>query len=480
MLALLFGYTPDQSSDRAELANLRFAPLHQADNTEYVASGSAADVWKVTPSVPPGGLPSLFVSKVLRISPDNFRRSGSTNKIVSPDEAGTREPTNTLSWQTFVAAYIDKVSQWSSLKHENVIRVYDLDQSLNLQVEFCSNGSVRDALRTQGGTVKDKWEIISQTLSGLEYLHNQSPPIVHGNLNAGKLFFDSDYTTKIGEFGLTALCYHVAPFAPSISFNGFSRWMSPELLSIDPNTGSSVSPNKESDIWALACTILEIYTEKLPYSRYKHDLRIQRAILDRKLPADLPFDGPSVLWGILKDCWSADPSQRPHIGSVKSRFESSAPITTVSQNQTTSHPSSSKTASRPPSVSTVKSRFGSSAPVVTMSQGQTTSRPSSLVPTRVASKQVDRQPYRQKTGKPFTLNPKGVPVERFDWVGAFETWAHTSEVHVQWRFTVRTEGSDRWIATVLFNGHAITGYGPNKSLARKDALIRVENAGILG
>lgn len=37
-----------------------------------------------------------------------------------------------------------KVSQWASLDHTNVIRVYKTAQNLNLRVEFCATGSVRD------------------------------------------------------------------------------------------------------------------------------------------------------------------------------------------------------------------------------------------------------------------------------------------------------------------------------------------------
>ncbi|EUC55600.1 tyrosine kinase domain protein [Rhizoctonia solani AG-3 Rhs1AP] len=221
--------------------------------------------------------------------------------------------------------YTHKVLQWASLRHENIIRVYSHTQSLNLHVDFCPNGTVRDAFQTPGGRMKDKWDIISETLAGLKYLHDHNPPIIHGNINAGKLFLDSNYKTKIGEFGLAALCYQISPFVPSISFDGFSRWMSKELLAIDPITKSSLSPTTQSDIWALACTILEIFTEKFPFARYNLDFQIMTAILSGELPGfrDELASGHNfnMVWEVLEGCWSGDPLLRPKIDSIILRFQ---------------------------------------------------------------------------------------------------------------------------------------------------------------
>lgn len=110
----------------------------------------------------------------------------------------------------------------------------------------------------------------------MTYLHGQDPPLIHGNLNAvseqkfthaktliigcsgqGKIFIHKDGTTKIGEFGLAALCHPFAALVPSISFTGLSRWLSPELLDTDED--DEVTPTTASDVWALGCTMLEVY-----------------------------------------------------------------------------------------------------------------------------------------------------------------------------------------------------------------------------
>lgn len=150
----------------------------------------------------------------------------------------------------------------------------------------------------------------------------------------------------------------MAPLAPSITFAGFSRWMSPELLDIEPDTEEVISLSQSSDIWAVACTILEagdmnqmtlmkliiinvynqVFTGGLPFSRYNHDIRIQKAILSGELPGafdDLPHNSSrseslSKLWKILKSCWSMPPSERPDILAVRSKAESAISPSPVS------------------------------------------------------------------------------------------------------------------------------------------------------
>ena len=71
----------------------------------------------------------------------------------------------------------------------------------------------------------------------------------------GKIFVDASGITKIGEFGLAALCSKFAGSLPGVSMEGLSRWMSPELL--DPHQ-EDVAATVMSDIWALGCTVFEV------------------------------------------------------------------------------------------------------------------------------------------------------------------------------------------------------------------------------
>ncbi|KAH7322114.1 kinase-like domain-containing protein [Rhizoctonia solani] len=260
-----------------DYSSLAFSPLHASSQIKYLARGSSTDVWicGFEDSVPTTSILSpRYVAKVLRISATDFddppKVEGEDHKPQAPSET---------TWSSFVKAYRDRVSEWATLAHSNVIQVYDHHESLNLHVQVCYWGSVRNYLKIRPEGMRPKTDIVGAILHGFSYLHNHHPPIIHGSLNAGKVFVDHNHHVKIGEFSLTALCYQEAPRFPSITFTGFSRWMGPELLDIDPDDDVMVSPTTESDVWALGCTLFEILAEELPYSRYKHDIRIQRAIL---------------------------------------------------------------------------------------------------------------------------------------------------------------------------------------------------------
>ncbi|KAF8604821.1 kinase-like protein [Ceratobasidium sp. AG-I] len=195
-------------------------------------------------------------------------------------------------WQAFLQQYRMQASLWSKLHHDNVVKILALGRGLDLQVEYCENRSVRE---------------ICDTLSGLEYLHAQGPAIVHGNLNAGKIFVDASGITKIGEFGLTALCSKFAGSLPDVSMEGLSRWMSPELL----------DPHQED----VAGTIV---AEKLPYAKCRHEMKIQKEILAGKLPGNYEsiLDSPSMraLWSLLEGCWTEQPEGRPSVSSLLVQF----------------------------------------------------------------------------------------------------------------------------------------------------------------
>ncbi|KAG9093570.1 hypothetical protein FRC06_011461 [Ceratobasidium sp. 370] len=226
---------------RVALEDPSFQESQGSPEETYLCRGAAADIWRVSDS--------KRVRKVLRITPKQVvhERTWAIVFDFKPHED---------SWQQFLKEYQDKVAGWSQLNHRNVVRVFRPSDGWNLDVEFCENGCVRDYLKSYPGV--DKISMIRDVFDGVNYLHTHTPPIIHGNLNAGKLFVSDDGTTKIGEFGLAALCHPIAAIVPSVNLTGLSRWLSPELL--DLNAEDIVKPTKESDVWALGCTLYEVRT----------------------------------------------------------------------------------------------------------------------------------------------------------------------------------------------------------------------------
>ncbi|KAG8716344.1 hypothetical protein FRC08_009594 [Ceratobasidium sp. 394] len=287
-------------------SDFHFKPFKDTPGVIYVAYGAAADIWKL----PPTDLPPS-VQKVIRVSPKSLDQSF----------LGDGSQSSTSLWKDFMQDYRTKIKAWSGLDHPNVVRVFGFGDGLNLQVAFYEKGCARDYIKSHS-SVADKIAMVLDVLAGMKYLHEHDPPIIHGSLNAGKLFVDQNGKTLIGEFGLAALCYPFAAYVPSISFADLNRWLSPELF--NNNKDGTIRPTIASDIWALGSTLFEIVTETLPYSNHKHPITVQRAIMARQPPgrredilrtSDFGFICP-----IIEACWAQAPEDRPSVSKLAEVF----------------------------------------------------------------------------------------------------------------------------------------------------------------
>ncbi|CAE6502066.1 unnamed protein product [Rhizoctonia solani] len=79
----------------------------------------------------------------------------------------------------------------------------------------------------------------------------------------------------------------------------------------------------------------------------------------------------------------------------------------------------------------------------------------------------------------YTLNQAGEHIDVFPWVQEFEAWAQRTHTTVNWSYTEHPNTSALWAATASFGAHKMTGYGQTRKEAKKDAVIRIERAGIL-
>ncbi|KAG8788710.1 hypothetical protein FRC12_014283 [Ceratobasidium sp. 428] len=292
-------------------------PPGDASTTQYLARGAAADIWMCVLG-PPEKI-YLLMSQTTGFPRNNFPGHMKTcgRDLLRLGPSGINPTT-----QEFSAL----VKTWSSLNHRNVVRVFGSSDAMSLEVDYYGGGCVRDYLKAHSSTV-DKATMVSDVLAGMKYLHRHDPPIVHGGVNAGKLFVDHVGKVAVGEFGLTVLCYPFAAYAPSISFDGLTRWFSPELL--DDDTDETPQPTLASDIWALGCTMYEILAEKLPYFEHKHEIKVQRAILAGERPGrcddSLKNSDVGFLWPIAESCWTPAPEDRPDVLRLAQRLQNERP-----------------------------------------------------------------------------------------------------------------------------------------------------------
>lgn len=94
-----------------------------------------------------------------------------------------------------------------------------------------------------------------QLLQALAYLHGQTPPIMHRDLNASNVFVDgASGGLRIGDFGLAAPRRNVH----ASSVLGTPQFMAPELF--------EERYTEKVDVYAFGMCLLEIASKELPYA----------------------------------------------------------------------------------------------------------------------------------------------------------------------------------------------------------------------
>ena len=130
----------------------------------------------------------------------------------------------------------------------------------------------------------------------------------------GNILIDEHYHARLADFGLLNFVSDPANATASNSTantGGTIRWMSPELLHPERFGFKDCRPTKGSDYYALGMVILEVLSGQAPFARYR-EVVVMRKVLDGEGP-ERPESTwfTDELWGILENCWSSQPKDRP-------------------------------------------------------------------------------------------------------------------------------------------------------------------------
>lgn len=92
-------------------------------------------------------------------------------------------------------------------------------------------------------------------LEGLHYLHQSD--VVHCDLKAANILTTKNGNVKLSDFGVSLNLRAMEREMKDVA--GTPNWMAPEVIELK---GASYA----SDIWSLACTVVELLTGRPPYA----------------------------------------------------------------------------------------------------------------------------------------------------------------------------------------------------------------------
>jgi len=161
-----------------------------------------------------------------------------------------------------------QVKIWHRMKSKYILRFYGVasftgGSSFYLVSPWCENGDAPKYLKKTPNA--DRLKLILEIAYGLRYLHSQNPPIAHGSLQGSNVLIGDGGGALLADFGLSKALEDLTavPFTQSTGANGCYRWMAPELH----EDGGQMT--LKSDTYAWGMTALELYSDKVPYSKIK-------------------------------------------------------------------------------------------------------------------------------------------------------------------------------------------------------------------
>ncbi|KAK0187230.1 kinase-like domain-containing protein [Armillaria mellea] len=221
-----------------------------------------------------------------------------------------------------------EVLTWHYLCHTNVSQLYGIVRSENrvgMVSVWCEHGTIRHYLKNVNPKA-DRMKLMHQIASGVAYLHDFKPVIVHGDLKGASssssscLFYsniliDHQGYAIISDFGLSKV---MSDLSASSFFAGSIRWMAPEIVRAlveDRSETGMPQVTTASDVYAFGSVCLEVMIGALPYPCRKYDPGVMIDIM-RGIKPSMGASMPDckALEVLLHRCWNESPALRPAMG----------------------------------------------------------------------------------------------------------------------------------------------------------------------
>ncbi|KAF7308499.1 hypothetical protein HMN09_00698900 [Mycena chlorophos] len=192
-----------------------------------------------------------------------------------------------------------------SLSHPNIVKYQGLardEDTLSIVLEYAENGSLGHALKAFG-KLNERLvaSYVVKILEGLHYLH--SSDVVHCDLKAANILTTKTGNVKLSDFGVPLNLWAMEGVIKDAAGTQNLNWVAPEVIEL-----KGASP--KSDIWSLACTIVELLTGRPPYAEIANSMSVMFRIVEDDMPP-LPENCSPSLEDFLRQCFNKNPAERP-------------------------------------------------------------------------------------------------------------------------------------------------------------------------
>eukprot|EP00002_Diphylleia_rotans_P039547 TRINITY_DN9193_c0_g2_i1.p1 TRINITY_DN9193_c0_g2~~TRINITY_DN9193_c0_g2_i1.p1 ORF type:complete len:2481 (-),score=465.82 TRINITY_DN9193_c0_g2_i1:92-7534(-) len=208
-----------------------------------------------------------------------------------------------LSDASYIIEFMREVNMMRRMQHKNIIKFYGacLDTpNIAIIEELVNPGNLHRVLKNPMIDLSpaSKRKIAVGIAEGMQYLHSQSPPVLHRDLKTANVLIDEEYDVRICDFGFARVKINHRTMTKC----GTATHQAPEVL-------QGEHYDEKADVYSFGIVLWEIETRKNPYQG-SDQMRVHLEVISGKRPP-ITRDMTEAFVSTMTKCWAADPSLRP-------------------------------------------------------------------------------------------------------------------------------------------------------------------------
>ena len=193
----------------------------------------------------------------------------------------------------------------SSLQHNNICVVFDIDQTENGQMfiamEYLEGETLKKKIERGRLKIEEAVDIAIQVAQGLAKAHEHG--IVHRDIKPANILITPDGVAKIVDFGLAKLSGRTM-LTRTGSTLGTAAYMSPEQAHGEP-------VDQRTDIWSLGVVLYEMLVGRNPFAGDYEEAVVYRIVNeDPEFAGKIRPEVPARLDHIIERAIAKDPARR--------------------------------------------------------------------------------------------------------------------------------------------------------------------------
>ncbi|CAA6659406.1 unnamed protein product [Spirodela intermedia] len=203
------------------------------------------------------------------------------------------------------------------LRHPNVVLFMGAVTrvpNLSIITEFLPRGSLFRLIHRPNNQLDERRRLrmALDVARGMNYLHNGTPTIVHGDLKSPNLLVDKNWVVKVCDFGLSRMKH--STFLSSRSMAGTAEWMAPEVLRNEPSDEKPVDAVSGAMFTASGHTVGALHPTTALGGM--NPMQVVGAVGFQQRQLDIPGDVDPAVADIIMKCWQTEPKLRPSFSEI--------------------------------------------------------------------------------------------------------------------------------------------------------------------